>query len=141
MIAIDTNLLVYAHRSGVPESAAARQAIEKACLDPHGWGIALPSLGEFWAIVTHPAAQGGPSSGRQAAAFVAALSEAGARIWAPSDGLWRRLLALAAERKIHGARIFDLQIGLTAQEKGATEIWTHDRGFAAPPGLRVVDPL
>jgi len=39
------------------------------------------------------------------------------------------------------ARIFDLQIGLTVQEKGATAICTHDRGFAAPPGLRAVDPL
>jgi len=49
--------------------------------------------------------------------------------------------ALADELEVCGARIFDLQIALIAFEEGATELWTHDRGFASVPGLRVVDPL
>jgi predicted nucleic acid-binding protein len=43
--------------------------------------------------------------------------------------------------KISGARVFDLQIALTALENGATELWSHDRGFAGLPGLLVRDPL
>lgn len=42
---------------------------------------------------------------------------------------------MAAELEVTGARIFD------AFDNGATEIWSHDRGFAAFPGLRIHDPL
>jgi hypothetical protein len=42
---------------------------------------------------------------------------------------------------VHGARIFDLQIGLICQDAGAREIWSHDRNFIAVPGLVVNDPL
>jgi hypothetical protein len=50
MIAIDTNLLVYAHRARTPEHARARKAIERAAADDAGWGIAAASLTEFWAV-------------------------------------------------------------------------------------------
>ena len=56
MIAIDTNLLVFAHRMQVPEHRAARKAIEKASMVSDGWGFTLTNLLEFWSIVTHPAA-------------------------------------------------------------------------------------
>jgi predicted nucleic acid-binding protein len=42
---------------------------------------------------------------------------------------------------IRGPRIFDLQIGMIALENGARELWTHDAGFVAVPGLKVRDPL
>ena len=48
MIAIDTNLLVYAHRSRTPEHARARKAIARAAAGDDGWGIAVASLTEFW---------------------------------------------------------------------------------------------
>ena len=47
LIAIDTNLLIHAHRSALPEHRAAGRAIEQASRDPRGWGIALPSVSEF----------------------------------------------------------------------------------------------
>ena len=142
MIAIDTDLLIYAHRTALPEHRPAQRAIERASRDPRGWGIALPSLAEFWSVVTHPDSRGGPSTAKQATAFLRALiSEAGAMLWMPGEGFWERLVELAGELGIQGPRIFDLQIGLTAFDNGAIEIWTHDRGFMAFPGLRVHDPL
>gem|GEM_PF-7044891 len=50
MIAVDTNLLVYAHRAGCPEHAAARRAIEEAANDTEGWGIPSSCLFEFWSV-------------------------------------------------------------------------------------------
>jgi predicted nucleic acid-binding protein len=47
VIAVDTNLLVYAHRSSLPEHRRARRALEQASRDPRGWGIALASVAEF----------------------------------------------------------------------------------------------
>ena len=142
MIAIDTNLLIYAHRAGLPEHRAARRAIQTAAADPRGWGIALPCIAEFWSIVTHPASTGGPSTAQQAQAFLRALMvEAGAKVWLAHDGFWERLARLAAELRVQGSRIFDLQIALAAFENGASEIWTHDRSFVVFPGLLVHDPL
>ena len=51
MIAIDSNLLVYAHRTALPEHRRARRAIEKASRSPLGWGIAWPCIAEFWSVV------------------------------------------------------------------------------------------
>ena len=141
MIAIDTNLLIYAHRAALSENRAARRAIEKASRDPRGWGIAQPSVAEFWSVVTHPASSGGPSSADQARGFLHALREAGAMIWMPGEGFPERLLQLAGELGIQGPRIFDLQIGLTAFDNGAGEVWTHDGRFVRLPGLEVHDPL
>lgn len=141
MIALDSNLLIYAHRSDTPEHDSARRAIERAANSGRGWGSPLPCLAELWAVVTHPHAVGGPSSGSRASGFIAALVAAGCRIWSPGEGFWPRLAELATERGISGPRIFDLQIGLIAADHGAHEIWTHDRHFAAPPGLKRVDPL
>ncbi len=141
MIAIDTNLLVYAHRSRTPEHARARKAIARAAGSDDGWGIAAPSLTEFWAIATHPASEGRPSTPTQAAAFVSALVKAGAQIWLPGPGFGARLLQVATDLEVVGARVFDLQIALTAFEGGATELWTHDTRFVKIPGLRLHDPL
>lgn len=141
MIALDTNLLVYAHRSRLPEHAAARRAIEEASFADAGWGIPLPCLVEFWSVVTHPAAAGHRSMPQDASSFLAALGKAGAKILHPREGLWERLSRSATEMGVTGSRVFDLQISLIAREAGASEIWTHDTRFAAVRGIQVVDPL
>ena len=142
MIAIDTNLLVYAHRSQTPEHAAACKAIERAAAAPQGWGTTLTNLLEFWSIVTHASASGRPSTPREAAAFFESLvREGNARLWLPSAGFVQRLTQLAVELKVSGARVFDLAIALTAVEGGAGEIWTHDERFVTMPGLAVKHPL
>ena len=141
MIAIDTNLLVYAHRAATPEHRAAKRALERASRDRAGWGICLPCVTEFWAVVTHPEAAGRPSTGAEATAFVNALVEAGAAVWGPGPGFAERLMQMADELAVTGPRVFDLQIALAAFDNGARELWTHDRAFVSVPGLRVVDPL
>ncbi len=142
MIALDTNLLVYAHRSGYAEHRAARQAVERAARDPRGWGIPLPCISEFWNVATHPQAQGGGSPPPRARDFLWALTEeAGAQVWMPREGFWERLTKIAQDLGVRGPRIFDLQIGLIAFENGVTEIWTHDRSFFPLPGLTILDPM
>ena len=64
MIAIDTNLLIYAHRCGLPEHRAARRAIQKASVDPRGWGIPFSCIAEFWSVVTHPESRRRLASGQ-----------------------------------------------------------------------------
>jgi hypothetical protein len=140
MIALDTNLLVYAHRSAMPEHRAARKAIERACRDPRGCGISLPCLSELWSIVTHAAAPR-PSTPREVSAFIRALAAAGVLLWGPGVGFSERLVQMALDLGVRGARVFDLQIALVAFDNGAHEIWTHDAAFVRVPGLRVLDPI
>ena len=142
MIALDTNLLVYAHREGAPEHKAARAAIFDALNDPRGWGICLPSIAEFWSIVTHPKIPGGPSSSRIVSHFFHYLiTEGHGNIWTPGPGFGQRLLRWAASLGIQGRRIFDLQIALIALEHGAKEVWTHDADFVSVPRVKIHDPL
>jgi predicted nucleic acid-binding protein len=142
VIAVDTNLLIYAHRAGCPEHTAARQAIEQAAGSPHGWCIPLPCLFEFWSVVTHPSCAGGPSSPATALDFIESLATTGgAQILEPGAHLGQRCLRIAASLSVIGPRVLDLQIGLLALEAGVTELWTHDAGFIALPGLKVGDPL
>ena len=141
MIALDTNLLVYAHRIQMQEHVAAQAALEEAARRSGGWGIPLPCVGEFWMVVTHPQAEGGPALPRDAREFLSALAEAGARVLYPLAGFAERVAALGASLETRGVMIFDLQIGLIAKEAGAMEIWTHDRNFVSVPGLKVIDPL
>ena len=142
MIAIDTNLLVYAHRAAVPEHRAAQAAIERAAQNGRGWGIPAQVVAEWWAVVTHPQCAGRPSSAGEAAAFLHGLRDsANMNIWSTSADFGFRFAELAGKMDVSGSRVFDLQIGLCALESGARELWTHDRRFTAPAGLRVVDPL
>ena len=141
MIAIDTNLLIYAHCAATAEHRRARQAIEAALNAPGGCGITMPSVAEFFSVVTHPAASGKPSSPRAAADFLASLREAGVEELVPGPGFASRLVQLAADLGVAGARIFDLQIGICALDGGAIELWTHDGNFVKIPGLVIRDPL
>jgi predicted nucleic acid-binding protein len=141
MIALDSNILIYAHRSGVLEHRAAMRAIEDVAGRAGGWGVAFPCIAEFWAVVTHPASSGRPSRPREAESFLDNLVAAGAKILYPRTGAMARLSKLAVRLDVRGPRIFDLQIGLTCQEAGAREIWSHDHNFIGVPGLVVNDPL
>jgi toxin-antitoxin system PIN domain toxin len=142
MIAIDTNILIYAHRAGVAKHQKAQQALQKACDEGRGWGVSAATVAEFWSIVTHPTARGRPSKPTEAAAFLSALTESGdMQVWAPGAGFAQRLAQLASDLDITGSRVFDLQNALTATDNGANELWTHDPGFVRIPGLRIFDPL
>jgi len=54
MIAVDTNLLVYAHREDAPWHDAAYARISELAEGRSAWGIPWSCLHEFLTIVTHP---------------------------------------------------------------------------------------
>ena len=141
MIALDTNILVYAHHTGYREHHRAQTVILEAAGNAGGFGLPFPCLAEFWTVVTHPASSGRPSRPREARAFLANLIAAGARVLYPSSGAAERVVKLAVDLDIRGGRIFDLQIAETCLTAGAREVWTHDQNFLAVPGLKILDPL
>ncbi len=142
MIALDTNLLVYAHRSAYPEHKATVCALEGLFQRPEGWGIPLFCFSEFWSLVTHPKMGNRPSSPVEAGGFLSFMLKDGeGLIFSPGIEFSFRLMQTASDLKITGTKIFDLQIALTAVDNGVKELWTHDQGFLKIPGLRIFDPL
>jgi len=84
-------------------------------------GAEQDPLATIRSIVTHPASAGRPSTPSEAAGFINALTTTGGgHLWQPGPGFAGRLLQAAEARAIHGPRIFDLQIALTAVEAGAS---------------------
>ncbi len=54
MIAVDTNILVYAHREDSPWHDSAYASIVELAQGRELWAIPWPCVHEFLAIVTHP---------------------------------------------------------------------------------------
>jgi hypothetical protein len=61
MIAIDTNILVYAHREDSPWHEVAFARLAALAESRVAWAIPWPCLHEFLAIVTHPQIYNPPS--------------------------------------------------------------------------------
>ena len=140
LIAIDTSLLVYAHRSRTPGHGRARKAITRAAAADDGWGIAVASLTEFWGNRHASSVGRAPVHARSSRRLLlapwcgwCANLAARARFWGPSPGVLTDL-------DVIGARVFDLQIALSAFEGGATDLWTHDARFVKVPGLLAARP-
>ena len=141
MIALDTNLLIYAHVPGTKEHLPARAAIERA-FGMGSCGISLPSISEFWSVTTQPRPGKSSSTLEEAKSFIKALTEDGRlKVWHPTVGFHQRLIDLAHRQNIQGVKIFDLQIALLALENKAREVWTHDKNFIQLERLKVYDPI
>ena len=142
MIAVDTNLLVYSHRSDTPFHQAAKDLIETLRRGPAAWAIPWPCVHEFLAVVTHPKVWKTPTPVAVGVACVQAwLAGGNAHLIGEGDGYLERLRALATAARLKGPRIHDARIAALCQHHGVSELWTADRDFSAFPQLRVRNPL
>jgi uncharacterized protein len=136
MIAIDTNILVYAHRA---------QAL--ACLTQHAegraaWAIPWPCLHEFFAIVTHPRIYKPASTTAQALDQIDAWLESPSLVLlAETAQHWPTLKPLLAKAKLAGPVVHDARIAALCLQHGVRELWSADRDFGRFAGLRVLNPL
>lgn len=142
MIALDTNLLVYAHRIDSPLHAGAGRTVRRVTESGAPWAIPWPCLHEFLAIVTHPRIYDPPSTITQAAEQVAAWLEAPALlVLGEPDGYWNRLRTLLERGHATGARVHDAHVAALCLAHGIEELWSTDRDFSRFPALRVRNPL
>jgi predicted nucleic acid-binding protein len=73
LIAVDTNILVYAHREESPFHAAALRCVTELAESDAPWAIPWPCLHEFLAVVTHPRVYAPPTQPAAAFARIVAL--------------------------------------------------------------------
>ena len=142
MIAIDTNLLVYAHRRDAEWHQAAREAIAGLAEGSSAWAIPWPCLHEFLAIVTHARIYRPPTVLPQALAQVDAWLESPSLVLlSESDIHWQTLRVQVAAGHATGPRVHDARVASLCIAHGVREFWSADRDFSRFPGLRVRNPL
>ena len=142
MIAVDTNILVYAHRKDSAWHAAAREALAGLAEGRAAWAIPWPCLHEFLAIVTHPRIYRPPTPLPIAIDQVSAWLESPTLVrLAENDAYWDVLRDSLSAGRIAGPQVHDARIAALCLAHGVRELWTHDRDFGRFPSLTVRNPL
>ena len=142
MIAVDTNILVYAHREDSPFHATAFRRVAELAEGSAMWAIPWPCLHEFLAIVTHPRIYTPPTP------LARALDQVDAWLESPTLALltepathWPTLRALLGEGRITGPQVHDARVAALCRQHGVRELWSADRDFGRFAGLAVTNPL
>lgn len=142
MIAVDTNLLVYAHRLESPFHRQAGACIASLANGLGSWAIPWPCVHEFFAVVTNPRVFNTPTP------VDVAVDTIDAWLAAPTLHLlhetslhWRLLRESIRSGLISGPRVHDARIAVLCQQHGVRELWSADRDFSRFPELTVRNPL
>ncbi len=142
MIAVDTNLLVYAHREDSQMHEPALRHVRELAEGRSAWAIPWPCLHEFVAIVTHPRIYAPPTPTSRATEQVDAwLESPGLSLLFESEGYWPALRGLLAASRVVGPKVHDARIAALCLHHGVRELWTADRDFSRFPALTVRNPL
>ncbi len=142
MIAADTNILVYAHRSDSEWHEPARGCIRTLAEGRISWGIPWPCVHEFLSIVTHPRIYDPPSSLDKAIDQVDAWLESPVAVLvAETESHWDILKEQLSVGQIKGPMVHDARIAAICIGHGVNEFWTADRDFSRFPTLPTRNPL
>ena len=142
MIAVDTNILVYAHREDSPWHDNAYTAVAELAEGRAQWAIAWPCIHEFLAIVTHPKIYSPPTP------LPAAIDQIGAWFESPNlvllqemEGYWQLFRDIIDSGRIVGGQIHDARIAALCHLHEVEELWTADRDFSRFSGINLRNPL
>lgn len=142
MIAVDSNLLIYAHRRDSEWFSAARERVAELATGRRLWAIPYPCIHEFLRVVTDPRIYTDPSSLETAFDQVASWTEAPtARLIGERREHLDLLSDVAREGRVRGAAVHDARIAAICLEHGVRELWTADRDFSRFPSLKTHNPL
>jgi toxin-antitoxin system PIN domain toxin len=142
MIAVDSNLLVYAHREDSPSHDIAYARIAELAEGRAPWAIPWPCIHEFLAIVTHPRIYSPPTPLEKAVDQVEAWLESPTLVvLSESEDYWLLLRATLLSGRVSGPQVHDARIVTICQQHGVSELWSADRDFGRFSGLTVRNPL
>jgi uncharacterized protein len=145
MIAVDTNILVYAHRRDTDFHAAAAEQVKELAEGRSAWAIPWPCVHEFFAITTHPKIYDPPSTREQATRQVEAwLASPTLSLLGEPAGYWDHLKALIDGGKVVGPMVHDAHRGAVCSARCARAVVGRSRfravqrqphGAESAPGL------
>ena len=142
MIAVDTNILVYAHRRDSEWHEPAIACLRDLAEGTTSWALPWPCLHEFFSIVTHERIYSPPTTPTQA------LEQIGVWLDSPSvvplsetDGYWDVLAHVLRKSKVTGPRVHDGRIAALCIHHGVRELLSADRDFSRFGELKARNPL
>ena len=142
MIAVDTNILIYAHRGEMALHESAVQCMRKLCEGSTPWGIPVACLSEFMSTVTHP------TRFKPASDLPTAIAQVNFWLNAPSacvlhsgNDHWRILAELASVAKLQGGQFHDARVAAICIENGVDLLYSSDRDFSRFKALKTFNPL
>lgn len=142
MIAVDTNILVYAHRRDSEWHPPAAACMQQLAEGPASWGLPWPCVHEFLAIVTHERIYSPPTT------IAKALEQVGAWLESPTvvllsetAGYWDVLAELVGKAKLSGSRVHDGRIAALCIHHGVRQLLSADRDFSRFGDLKTRNPL
>jgi toxin-antitoxin system PIN domain toxin len=142
LIAVDSNILIYAHRTDSPFHEAAARKLSGLAEGAASWALPWPCLHEFLAITTNRRIYDPPATIDEATGFVdALLASPRVELLAESDTHWNALRLMMRNAGVVGGRVHDARIAAICLQHGVRELWSADRDFGRFPALKVVNPL
>lgn len=142
MIAVDTNILVYAHRRESPHHDRALAVVMGLATGRAAWAVPWPCVHEFLAVTTHPRIYRPPSTAEEALSAIRDLATtATARFLSETTDHLDLLAGLLRGGQVLGPRVHDARVAAICLGHGVTELWSADRDFSWFPELTVRNPL
>lgn len=142
MIAVDTNILVYAHRADNEWHETALRQLLTLTEGQARWAIPWPCVHEFLAIVTHPRIYDPPTPLATALESIAVWLDTDTCIAiAEGPGYFELLRKLIGEGQVAGGQVHDARIAALCLHHGVSVLWSSDRDFSRFPGLKLHNPL
>jgi toxin-antitoxin system PIN domain toxin len=142
LTALDTNVLVHAHRRDSRWHARAAGCVRRLAEGRAAWAIPWPCLHEFLAIVTHPRIYDPPSTLEEALDQIDAwMASPGLVILGEPHDHWSILRGQLAAAQVRGPMVHDARIAAICIGHGVHELLTADRDFSRFSSLAVRNPL
>jgi len=142
MIAVDTNILVYAHREDSAWHDAAYARIAELAEGRAPWAIPWACIHEFLAVVTHPRIYSPPTPLSSAIDQVEAWLESPTLVLlAETENYWPELRSGLEQGRVNGPLVHDARVAAICRDHGVRELWTADRDFSRFPALTIRNPL
>jgi toxin-antitoxin system PIN domain toxin len=143
MIAVDTNVLVYAHRRETAENGRAADTLRALAEGHQRWAIPWPCIYEFFSVVTNVRIwKDVASSPSQAWQQIDAWSRAPSlTLLTETVDFLTVLERLVRRARVRGPVVHDARIAALCLAHGVEALFTRDRDFALFPELRIEDPF
>jgi len=140
--AVDTNILVYAHRADSTWHHPADAIVAELAEGKSTWAIPWPCIYEFFAIVTRPRIYKPPTPNGDALIQIRNWLETPSLLLLhEGEGLWETLEELLAKSKVQGGAVHDARIAALCLRHGVKKLLSADRDFSRFPKMRVENPL
>jgi uncharacterized protein len=143
VIAVDTNVLVCAHRREPREHEAARELMRRMAEGRQRWGIPWPCVYEFFSVVSNRRIwKERASTPEQAWLQLQAWFDAPSlRLLGETEGFMEVLGGLARRPRVRGPVIHDARVAAICLAHGVEKLLTRDRDFSLFPELNREDPF